>query len=49
MRIRTEKHQRDVLRVYDAFSAGRNILTRRLDADMYPVDTDIRAGVTYLH
>ena len=49
VRIRTEKHQRDVLRVYDAFSAGRNILTRRLDADMYPVDTDIRAGVTYLH
>ena len=49
VRIKTEKHQQDVLHVYDAFSAGRNILTRRLDADAYPIDTDIRAGVTYLH
>ena len=49
VRVRTQAQQRDVMRVYDAFSAGRNVLTRRLDAEAYPLSANIGAGVTYLH
>lgn len=48
-RVSTPMQQQDALSVYDAFAQERMLLTRRLDANAYPISHDLGAGVTYLH